>query len=416
MYTAPPDASASIHPLPLAGRRLVLGVSGGIAAYKSAHLLRLLRQAGAEVDVVLTEAGAHFVGAATFQALSGRAVWQSLWDARAEGGMAHIALSRQADAILIAPASADMLARLAHGQADDLLATLCLARTCPLIVAPAMNRQMWEHPATVRNVATLRGDGVHFFGPAEGEQACGEHGPGRMEEAETLFARTLAFFQPKVLAGRKVVLTAGATFEAIDPVRGITNSSSGRMGYALAAACAEAGAEVVLVSGPTALPCPLGVTRVDVLGAREMLAAVEAHLAGADIFIAVAAVADYRAAHPSAQKIKKDDGAARTLELVENPDILATIAARPNAPLCVGFAAESERLDEHAEAKRRRKKVPLIIGNLVNEGMGGDFNTVSLYSETGIERLPRMEKTALARQLVARFAALLSSHPTQGTP
>ena len=410
-----PNTSASIHPLPLAGRRLVLGVSGGIAAYKSAHLLRLLRQAGAEVDVVLTEAGARFIGAATLQALSGHPVWQDVWDARMANGMAHIELSRHADAILIAPASADVLARLAHGLANDLLTTLCLARTCPLIVAPAMNRQMWEHPATVRNVATLREDGVHFFGPAEGEQACGEHGPGRMEEAETLFARTIAFFQPKVLAGRKVVLTAGATFEAIDPVRGISNTSSGRMGYALARACAEAGAEVVLVSGATALPCPLGVTRVDVLGAQEMLAAVEANLAGADIFIAVAAVADYRVASPSAQKIKKT-GAALTLELVENPDILARVAARPDAPLCVGFAAESERLDEYAEAKRRRKGVPLLVGNLVSDGMGGEFNTVCLYSEAGIERLPRTQKTALARQLVARIAAHLSSHPTQGTP
>lgn len=392
----------------LAGRKLVLGVSGGIAAYKSALLTRLLVRAGAGVHVVLSAGGARFVGAATFQALSGNPVWTDLWDSNAAGGMAHIELSRTADAIVVAPASADMLARLAGGRADDLLSCLCLARTCPLLVAPAMNLQMWQNPATRRNLALLAADGVHVLQPDEGEQACGEVGPGRMPEPEHLQHCLEAFFQPKTLAGRKVVLTAGPTFEAIDPVRGLTNVSSGKMGYALARACADAGAGVVLVSGPTALPCPHAVRRIDVVSAREMLAAVEAHIDAADVFIGVAAVADYRPKSLQPQKHKKTDAVLK-LELVENPDILTHVAGRKNPPFCIGFAAESEHLAEYAEQKRRRKKLPLVIGNLASDGLGGDDNTVTLFDDDGAHALERADKLHLARQIVAFFAPRLAS-------
>ncbi|HNG66392.1 MAG TPA: bifunctional phosphopantothenoylcysteine decarboxylase/phosphopantothenate--cysteine ligase CoaBC, partial [Thauera aminoaromatica] len=336
----------------LSNRKIVLGVGGGIAAYKSAELVRLLGKAGAEVHVVLSEGGARFVTPVTYQALSGNPVWSDLWDARMPNHMAHIDLGRDADAILVAPATADFLARLAHGHADDLLSTLCLARAVPLIVAPAMNRQMWESPPTQRNVAQIRADGVAVFGPAAGDQACGEVGMGRMLEAEELLERLEGFFVPKLLAGRKVVLTAGPTFEALDPVRGITNISSGKMGYALARACAQAGAEVVLVSGPVSLPVPAEVTRVGVTSALEMRDAVSAALAGADVFIGVAAVADYRPLASAEHKLKKS---ADTLNiaLTPNPDILAEVAARADAPFCVGFAAESRDLDAYAEGKRR---------------------------------------------------------------
>ncbi|PLX71937.1 MAG: bifunctional phosphopantothenoylcysteine decarboxylase/phosphopantothenate--cysteine ligase CoaBC [Azoarcus sp.] len=391
----------------LQGRKLVLGVTGGVAAYKAAELVRLLVKAGADVHVVLTEGGARFVTAVTYQALSGNPVWTDLWDARMDNNMAHIDLSRDADAVLVAPATADCLARLAQGRADDLLTTLCLARDIPLLVAPAMNRQMWEHPATRRNAATLAGDGVTIIGPAAGEQACGEVGMGRMLEPEEILEAVIAFFTPKRLAGRKVVLTAGPTFEAVDPVRAITNTSSGKMGYALATACARAGAEVVLVSGPVALAAPAGVLRVDVRSALEMRAAVFDALPAADVFIGVAAVADYRPLQPAEHKIKKSGDTMR-IELTPNPDILAEVASRPDAPFCVGFAAESRDLDAYAEGKRKNKKLPMLVGNLVADGMCGDDNTIVLYDERGRHPLPRAAKSVLAQEIVEHLANLLA--------
>ena len=390
----------------LKGRKLVLGVTGGVAAYKAAELVRLLGKAGADVHVVLTEGGARFATAVTFQALSGNRVWTDLWDPRMDNNMAHIDLTRDADAILISPATADVMAKLAHGLADDLLTTLCLARDCPLLVAPAMNRQMWEQPATQRNVAQLSADGVTLFGPAAGEQACGEVGLGRMLEPEDLCEAVIGFFQPRLLAGRRVVMTAGPTFEAIDPVRGITNSSSGKMAYGLARACAQAGAEVTLVSGPVALPVPAGVRRVNVRSALEMREAVFAALPGADVFIGVAAVADYRPATSAEHKIKKS-GAELSITLTPNPDILADVANLPKPPFCVGFAAESRDLDEYAEGKRKAKKLPLIVGNLVQDGLGGDDNLVVLYDDAGRHPLPRAPKPDLARAIVAHLAGLL---------
>ncbi len=391
----------------LRGRKIVLGVSGGIAAYKAAELVRLLGKAGADVHVVLTAAGARFVTPVTFQALSGNPVWSDLWDARVPNNMAHIDLGRNADAILVAPATADFIARLAHGLADDLLSTLCLARDVPLIVAPAMNRQMWESPPTQRNMALVRSDGVTVFNPAAGEQACGETGMGRMLEAEGILECLEGFFLPKLLAGRKVVLTAGPTFEAIDPVRGITNTSSGKMGYALARACAQAGAEVVLVSGPVSLPVPAQVRCVAVASALQMRAAVTEALPGADVFIGVAAVADYRVQDVAEHKIKKS-GEALTLSLTPNPDILAEVAARADAPFCVGFAAESRDLDAYAEGKRRSKRLPLVVGNLIGDGMGGEDNTVVLYDDAGRHPLARAPKAEVARAIVAHLAALLA--------
>lgn len=392
----------------LAGRKIVLGVTGGVAAYKAAELVRLLGKAGAGVQVVLTDAGARFVTPVTFQALSGNTVWTDIWDPRMANNMAHIDLSRDADAVLVAPASADFIARVAHGLADDLLTTLCLARDCPLLVAPAMNRQMWEHPATQRNVRQIVDDGVTLFGPAAGDQACGEIGMGRMEEPETLLENLIAYFVPKTLAGRRVVLTAGPTFEAIDPVRGITNSSSGKMGYALARACAQAGAEVVLVSGPVALPAPVGVRRIDVRSALEMRAAVFDALPGADVFIGVAAVADYRPAQAAEHKIKKS-GETLSLALTPNPDILTEVAARADAPFCVGFAAESRDLDAYAEGKRRNKRLPMLVGNLVGDGLGSDDNLVILYDDAGKHPLPRAPKSVLAGQIVDHLAGLLAA-------
>ncbi len=389
-------------------RKIVIGVTGGVAAYKSAELVRLLVKAGADVHVVLTEAGARFVTAVTFQALSGNPVWTDLWDARVPNNMAHIDLGREADAILVAPATADFIARLAQGRADDLLTTLCLARDVPLIVAPAMNRQMWEAPATRRNVAQVIEDGVTVFGPAAGEQACGEVGMGRMLEPEELFERLEGFFVPKRLAGRKVVLTAGPTFEAIDPVRGITNISSGKMGYELARACVQAGAEVVLVSGPVSLPVPAGVRRVSVAGARDMREAVFAALPGADVFIGGAAVADYRPLEVAEHKMKKKDGIL-TLALTQNPDILADVAALPDAPFCVGFAAESQDLDAYAESKRRKKGLPMLVGNLVQDGMGADDNLVVLYDDAGRHPLPRASKAEVSHGIVAHLATLLAA-------
>lgn len=390
----------------LKGRRIVLGVSGGIAAYKAAELVRLLVKAGADVHVVLSEGGARFVTAVTFQALSGNTVWTDLWDARMANNMAHIDLGREADAILVAPATADFLARLAQGRADDLLSTLCLARDVPLIVAPAMNRQMWESPPTQRNLGLIRGDGVAVFGPAAGDQACGEVGMGRMLEPEELLERLEGFFVPKLLAGRKVVMTAGPTFEAIDPVRGITNISSGKMGYALARACAQAGAEVVLVSGPVNLAVPADVRCVPVASALQMRAAVLDALPGAHVFIGVAAVADYRPLATAEHKLKKSADTL-TVVLTPNPDILAEVAAREDAPFCVGFAAESRDLDAYAEGKRRNKRLPLLVGNLVSDGMGGDDNTVILYDDAGRHPLPRAPKAEVARGIVEHLARLL---------
>ena len=390
----------------LQGKRIVLGVTGGIAAYKAAELVRLLGKDGVDVQVAMTGGAAHFVTPTTFQALSGKPVFADQWDARMPNAMAHIDLSREADLIVVAPASADFVARVAHGLADDLLATMVLARDCPLLLAPAMNRQMWENPATRRNVAQLAADGVHILGTASGEQACGEVGAGRMLEPEEIVEEVVAFFTPKVLAGRKVLITAGPTFEAIDPVRGITNRSSGRMGYAVARAARHAGAAVTLVSGPVGFPAPQGVDRIDVISALDMHAAVMARAAGADIFVAVAAVADYRVAKAAEDKFKKDAGGLPPLELVENPDILAEVATLKDGPFCVGFAAESRNLEEFAQAKRRRKNIPLIAGNLVQDGFGGADNRLVLFDDQGAHPLTPAPKTVLARRLVEHIADL----------
>lgn len=397
----------------LGGRKIVLGVTGGVAAYKAAELTRLLGKAGADVHVVLSEGGARFVSAVTFQALSGNIVWSDLWDARMPNNMAHIDLTRGADMILVAPATADFMARVVHGLADDLLTTLCLAREVPLLLAPAMNRQMWENPSTRRNARQLAADGVVLLGPEAGEQACGEVGPGRMLEPDALLEDVIAFLQPKRLAGRRVVLTAGPTFEAIDPVRGITNSSSGKMGYALARACAHAGADVVLVSGPVALQAPRGVRRVQVQSALEMRTAVFDEIGAADVFIGVAAVADYRPAAAAEHKIKKSGGEMH-LALRPNPDILADVAALDDPPFCVGFAAESRNLDDYAESKRRAKKLPLLVGNLVQDGLGGEDNQVILFDDKGSHPLGRAPKMELAIQIVAHIAAMLKSDRISG--
>lgn len=393
----------------LSGKRIVMGLTGGIACYKSAELLRRLQDEGATVDVVMTEAATRFITPATLQALSGRPVWTDAWDSRMDNRMAHINLTRGADAVLIVPASTDFLAKLAHGLADDLLATLCVARgTVPLLAAPAMNHEMWMHPATQRNVGQLLEDGVTLIGPAEGSQACGETGSGRMMEPDQILRALIAFFQPKVLSGRRVLLTAGPTSEPIDPVRVLTNRSSGRMGYALARAAAEAGAQVTLISGPTSLPCPDGVTRIDVARAIEMHAAAMAQARGADLFIAVAAVADWGIANPSDTKLKKQAGGQPpTLQFVQNPDILADIAALPGGPWCVGFAAETDHLHEHAQAKRRRKGIPMIVGNLAQQSMDAADAELILFDENGAHPLPRQPKLQAARQLIARIAERL---------
>jgi phosphopantothenoylcysteine decarboxylase/phosphopantothenate--cysteine ligase len=423
----------------LGGRRLLLGVSGGVAAYKAAQLVRDLQRAGASVRVVMTAAAAHFVAPTTFQALTGQPVFVDQWDDRIDNGMPHIELSRGVDAIVIAPASADLMAKLAHGLADDLLSTLCLAREAPLLIAPAMNRQMWSNRATQRNVAQLRADGVAILGPGSGDQACGEVGDGRMLEPLEIVEELAAYFASKVMSGKRVLITAGPTFEAIDPVRGITNRSSGKMGYALARACRHAGAQVILVSGPTALDPPPGVKRINVQSGLQMMAAVDAELDLAassiriDCFIAVAAVADWRVANPAPNKIKKQgdpaaagkptdaaadkaaDKAAKrqvaavpTLELVENPDILASVARRAAAPYCVGFAAESENLVQHAQQKRLRKGVPLIVGNIGPDTFGRDENELVLVDEAGVTPLGRGSKDGLAALLVAEIARRLA--------
>ncbi|MFA5242952.1 MAG: bifunctional phosphopantothenoylcysteine decarboxylase/phosphopantothenate--cysteine ligase CoaBC [Sulfuricella sp.] len=396
----------------LAKKRLLLGITGGVAAYKAAELVRLLVRQNVEVQVVMTQAACQFITPVTMQALSGRPVFTDLWDNRIDNGMAHIDFTRDVDAVVVAPASADFIAKLAHGLADDLLSTLCLARMCPLLVAPAMNRQMWENPATRRNVAQISADGITVLGPDSGAQACGETGMGRMLEAEDLLAGIEAFFQPRLLPGKHVLITAGPTFEAIDAVRGITNSSSGKMGYAVARAAMEAGAEVTLISGPTCLKPPQGARVVSVTTAQQMLRAVNESVNWADIFIGVAAVADYYVLNPSEQKIKKD-AHILTLELAPNPDIVSNVVNLPNPPFCVGFAAESENLYEYAEMKRRRKNLPLLAANLVQTAIGGDENELVLFDDDGPHPLPRAPKITLARQLVAHIAHLYQKTQTE---
>ena len=394
-------------------KRIVLGITGGIAAYKSAELVRLLVKDGVDVQVVMTAAACGFITPATFQALSGKPVFTDMWDGRVTDGMAHIALSRGADAIVIAPATADFLASVAHGLAGDLLSTLCLARECPLMVAPAMNRQMWENKATQRNIAQLAADGVAILGPASGGQACGEVGLGRMLEPAEIVAEIESQLAPKLLAGKKVLITAGPTFEALDPVRGITNRSSGKMGYAIARAALNAGATVTLVSGPVHLDAPSSARVEHTDSAAEMFAAVKKHLKGTDIFIGVAAVADYRPEKLSTQKIKKT-ASDMPLRLVQNPDILAWVAAQPKAPFTVGFAAESQKLTEFADAKRRRKKVALMVANLAQHAIGADDNEVTLLDDGGLHKLSRAPKTEVARQIVAHIATLVTRRKKSG--
>ena len=396
----------------LTGKKILLGVTGGIAAYKCAELVRLLRKAGAQVVVVMTEAATRFVTPLTFQALSGNPVAVDAWNPDQGNGMHHIDLTRSSDLMVIAPASADFIAKVAQGRADDLLSTLVLARDCPLAVAPAMNRQMWNNPATQRNMQFLAQDGVDIWGPGIGEQACGETGEGRMLEACELAEAVIGALTPKQLAGKKIVMTAGPTFEPIDPVRGITNQSSGQMGFAMARAFAQAGADVVLVSGPVAFATPSGVKRIDVQTAEQMRQAVMGEIAQAQVFVGVAAVADYRPLEVAEHKLKKTESTAsdggRTIALTPNPDILAEVASLPAAPYCVGFAAESQLLDDYAEAKRLRKRLPLVIGNLVSDGLGTTDNCVTLYDDSGRYPLPPLSKPVLARRLVDELAARLN--------
>ncbi len=385
-------------------KSIVLGITGGIAAYKAAELVRLLVKANIDVQVVMTEAACQFITPVTMQALSGKPVFTGMWDTSIPNGMPHIELSRTADAIVIAPASADFIAKLVQGRADDLLSTLCLARDCPLLVAPAMNKQMWENPATQRNIAQLTADGISVLGPDSGEQACGEVGLGRMLEAEDLFYLIEAHFQPKLLKGKKVLITAGATLEMIDPVRAITNLSSGKMGYAIAQAAFEMGAEVTLVSGTSTLKSPIGVHTISTTSAEAMYQSVMQNIATLklgprDIFIGVAAVADYSPVEICKEKIKKSESSL-TIELKPNKDILAEVASLPNAPFCVGFAAETENLLEYAEAKRLKKKLPLIIANLVSDSMGQDENSVTLLDNQGAHSLTKAPKIQVAREIL----------------
>lgn len=403
----------------LAGKHIVLGLSGGVACYKSAELCRALIKAGATVQVVMTEAAAQFITPVTMQALSNRPVYLSQWDAREPNNMPHINLTRQgdehADAILVAPASADFIAQLTQGRSNELLGLLCLARPIdrvPLLLAPAMNREMWAHPATQRNMAQVAMDGATLLGVGSGLQACGESGDGRMLEPGEILEDLIAFFQPHPLQGRRVVVTAGPTYEAIDPVRGITNRSSGKMGFAIARAAREAGADVTLVAGPVNQPTPRGVRRIDVQSAQQMQKAVEAEVAAAAVLVATAAVADWRPASTSTEKIKKDgSGKPPALDFIENPDILAAVAqgerAKSGALYCVGFAAESHDLLAHAQAKRARKGVPLLVGNIGPATFGLDDNTLLLVDEAGARELPRADKLTLARQLVAEIARRL---------
>lgn len=393
-------------------KKLVFGITGGIAAYKAAELVRLLIKENYDVQVVMTEAATQFITPMTMQALSGKPVFIGMWNSSIDNGMPHIELSRDADAILIAPTTAEFIAKLLHGRADDLLSTLCLARDCPLLVAPAMNKQMWENPATQRNIAQLKADNITVLGPGSGEQACGEVGLGRMLEPEDLLAELNAFFTPKILAGKRILITAGATLEMIDPVRAITNLSSGKMGLALAEAAAAMGAEVTLVYGKVDLSrekiAALGVNIHGVYSdtAENMYQTVMEYIAKQDIFIGVAAVADYTPARTATQKIKKNN-ASLSIDLIKTKDILADVASLPNAPFCVGFAAESENLLEYAEAKRKAKKLPLIVANLVTVAMGSDVNSVTLLDKNGAHPLPLAPKAKVAKLLCQHIAKLL---------
>jgi len=387
-------------------KQIVLGITGGIAAYKAAELTRELQRKGFDVQVVMTRAAGSLVTPATFQALSGKPVFSDLWDPRIADNMGHIELSRGKEAIVVAPATADFLAKIANGLADDLLSTLCLARECPLLVAPAMNRQMWDNPATRRNVERLLRDGVNILGPGSGDQACGEVGLGRMLEPQEIAEAVVMQLSPKLLRGVQVLITAGPTFEPIDAVRGITNRSSGKMGYAVARAALDAGAKVSLITGPVTLPVPAGAEITHVETTAQMFDAVKRQAARANIYIGVAAVADYRVDKPRAHKIKKTDERQLQLRLVPNPDILAWVASRPKPPFCVGFAAESRNLDAYADAKRRRKKVDMMVANLAQDAIGSDENEVTVLDDRGKHRFERAPKDAVARQLIAHIAQL----------
>ena len=400
----------------LTGRRVVLGLSGGAACFKAAEFCRLLVKADATVHVVMTEADCQFITPVAMQALSGQPVYVSQWDARMPNNMPHINLTREADAIIVAPASADFIAQLAQGRAGELLPLLCLARPItrvPLLLAPSMNREMWAHPATQRNLRQVARDGAQVLGVGFGEQACGETGDGRMLEPEQLLEELTACLTPNALLGQHVLITAGPTFEAIDPVRVITNHSSGKMGFAVARAAREAGADVTLVTGPVALETPRGVQRVDVISAQGMRDVVVEAAENADIFIAAAAVSDWRPARAAQHKIKKDgSGQTPALEFVENPDILSEVAHSPRAQsgelYCVGFAAETENLQANAEAKRVRKGVPLLVGNIGPSTFGRDDNALVLVDDEGYTELPRASKRVLAKQLVAEVARRVS--------
>lgn len=387
-------------------KSLVLGITGGIAAYKAAELVRLLIKSNISVQVVMTESATKFITPMTMQALSGKPVYVGMWNSTIDNGMPHIELSREADAILIAPASAEFVAKLLHGRADDLLSTLCLARDCPLLVAPAMNKQMWENLATQRNFEQLKADNIAVLGPGNGEQACGESGDGRMLEAEELLAHIKAHFTPKVLAGKKILITAGATLEMIDPVRGITNLSSGKMGYALAQTAANMGAEVTLVSGVSHLSAPMNVNTQYASSASAMYAKVMENIQSQDIFIGVAAVADYAPNEIANQKIKKSADSL-TINLKRNPDILADVANLPSPPFCVGFAAESENVIEYATQKRTAKKLPLIVANEVTSAMGNDDNQVTLIDDNGNHPLQRASKLNIATEILNHIQRML---------
>ena len=397
----------------LLNKKIVLGISGGIAAYKTPELARLLMQEGASVQVVMTEAAQQFVTPVTMQALTGNPVYTSQWDSSIANNMAHIELSRSADVILITPTSADLMAKLSLGLADDLLSTLCLARDCPLLLAPAMNKQMWEHAATQRSAERLEKDGVTLLGPASGFQACGEVGMGRMLEPTEIAEQVIAFFQKKTLLGKKVLITAGPTFEAIDPVRGITNHSSGKMGFAIARAALEAGAQVHLIAGLCELPTPLEttgkITRTNVVSAKEMHATALANV-DYDLFFAVAAVADWGIAKPAKEKMKRQGASAPTIEFVANPDILLDVAKLVKTkggkpyPYCVGFAAESTDLEKHADEKRKRKGIPMIVGNIGPETFGSDLNQLVIIDASGSKKTAKAEKLHLARQLIGLVA------------
>ncbi len=386
-------------------KRLLLGLTGGVAAYKAAEIARLLIQENVYVQPVMTESACRFVGPATLQALTGNKVFTDLWDNRIDNNMAHINISREVDAILIAPASADFIAKLANGFANDLLSTLCLARDCPLFIAPAMNLQMWENPATQRNLALLQRDDITILGPIKGSQACGETGMGRMLEAQELVEAMQIFFQPKLLQNNRVLITAGPTYEAIDAVRGITNLSSGKMGYTLARAALEAGAKVTLISGAVCLEAPFGVTRINIISAKDMLVAVRKEISNTDIFISAAAVADFLPTKINKQKIKKVGG-SMSLKLTPNPDILEYVAGLPKSPFCVGFAAETENLEKNSEDKRRKKKIPLIAANLAQDTIGSDESELILFDDKGKHPLPKAPKIVQARRLIKHISLL----------